>query len=851
MKYLPTDFVGNVIVPCSGSPVAVFRLVGPAGMSSYRYQSDDRVAEHARRIEGLVRSFPLQATIISVAEPLSVDQVRSAISNAPLASSADHITSGKLDGIDRMAALSGERLLRTPGVTRHHFLWVSLDERNGSIIDRVLGELNRRPVPSPKRERELLKAADLVYAALDSELVFPATAKELTWVWERATARGLAVHPRYPISGKQNSRADREYRSGTFLLDGSFAEGQRSRSGVPKDRHVLAVGSPAGVSYQTTLVVSQLPRQWTFPAVGYWVAAAEDFDFPVDVTMVVRSPDHGKTAKRYLDRHKDLVGQPEQYSGVVTGVPQVVYDAIDQSNRAQSLLESSASRIHQVTLAFIVAADSVELLNARIAHVKKELANYDCVTHIPTGDQLEFFLAGLPGTTTRSFGGPSDYVHELTGAAVASLFPGFSPQLGNAEGMPVGRRADLGSFQPVYLSPSRDTSPSTIGIGLTGAGKSWTAKTIAYGRLSSGAQVIAIDRSTNGEYTTFARHLPEAITTAVVDLLDGSWSLCPLSVFREDVDHAISVTTSFLSLLAGIAVRSAEHAVIAQAVEEVAAGGGVTANVLDHLQVGDQDEQAMYHRINILARTRFARLAFSDGEPVNSNNADLMVLHARGLVLPDKDKVLQNQDLSADEAASIAMTFLLMAVADQLCMDRSRLSEVILDEAWAFLSSAFGRNLASQFLRDGRKDGKAISQWSQSPGDIPDELAAMASTIVVTKQAPRSGAAALRLINAAVTPANIELVENLPLGHVLLRDENGDIGLVKIEIPDNELEQGFNTKLSYETADPYAKDLSQPEPEPITAPRQHRPDRPKHATHKPAPAAVVFDVDGYIGVQPS
>lgn len=364
----------------------------------------------------------------------------------------------------------------------------------------------------------------------------------------------------------------------------------------------------------------------------------------------------------------------------------------------------------------------------------------------------------------------TDYDLDLTAEAIASGLPGFTPDLGNATGAMLGHRMDIGPAAPVLLSPSVTTSASTMGFGASGGGKSFTAKTIALQELLGGAQVVAIDRTNRGEYVQFAAGLPDFLSSEVVDLSgEAQISLCPLSTFPAG--DRVEVTTSFLCLLAGIGARTMESARVAQAVEYVDDGrhggrGHSTRDVLDLLRrwgdEGDALSRDLYYRITPLARTRFARLAFQPGAGVSVQGADLIVLHARGLVLPSKEEVRTGDDLDASKAASIAMVYLLMALADAIGNVPNRLSSIILDEAWAFLDSSFGIDLANRVLRDGRKDFKKLQLWSQHPADAPPDLLNMASNVFLSRQVEGAGANALRVVEPSRPPSWFRWSSSLP-----------------------------------------------------------------------------------------
>ncbi len=844
MNLMPVEMFDHIVINTSGKSWAVFELQEPAGMTSYRFHSDAATINYAAQIATWIRGLPLEARLLSVASPISPEHMARAVSSAPHLIA--QVNRRRHDALTLEAERAAKHAEERPAHRRSHFLCVTLDSadnfRSSAIeaITQVSQLIGRRRAPSSAaRRKELLATAELTQASL-GPLVRPASAHQVRWLMQRAVCRGLVDQPEPPKPPRpgrsrndstQSDRSSGRPRPPTSypskpLLDATLIEGgERRAGGLPKHRQLLRVESTSGESFQTSLVLASMPPEWSFPENGYWLAAADEFDFPVDVTVRIYSPPQHETKKQFRRRHKELASQPDQYAGTNTGVPDAVLELIDRSNAAQSKLEGSRlNRIHRTLTCLTVSADSADELKRRVATVRAEMAANGFEFHTPTGDQRDLFFLGLPGTAVRPGGVVADYDQDLTAEAIASGLPGFTPELGDDRGAYLGHRIDTGPPLPVLLSPSVTTSASTMGFGASGGGKSFTAKTIARQELIGGAQVVAIDRTNRGEYVQFASGLPEFLSSEVVDLSgEANISLCPMSTFPPE--DRVEITTSFLCLLAGVGARTMESARIAQAVEFVAdheARTGrscATGDVLDVLRVwgggggsdlraedrlvkdagtgsdGESLSRDLYYRIAPLARTRFAQLAFQPGTGVSVQGADLIVLHARGLVLPSKDELRSGDDLDASKAASIAMVYLLMALADTIGNTPNRLSSIILDEAWAFLDSSFGIDLANRVLRDGRKDFKKLQLWSQHPSDAPTDLLNMASNVFLSRQVEGAGATALKMVGAESSPELISMVEQLGIGEMIMRDEYGRLGVIKVAPPaDPRVAESFDTR---------------------------------------------------------
>ncbi len=808
MNLMPVEMFDHIVVNAAGKPWAVFELSEPSGMTSYRFHSDAALVNYAAQILTWVRGLPLETRLLSVADPIGPDELADAVAGAPHL--INTVSRDRHVALEEQARQAGQRAIDQPAHRRSHFLCVTLDSADtlrssaAEAISQVSQMVGKRRAPSSlARRQELLAAAELTMASLGG-LVRPASQQQIRWLLQRAVHRGLAVQPQRPNPARTRGHSATRIRPTCYptkpLLDATLIEGGARRAGgLPTHRQLLRVESNGGQSFQTTLVLASMPPEWQYPESGYWMAAADEFDFPVDVTVRIYSPPQHETKKQFRRRHKELAAQPEQYSGTTTGVPDSVFELIDRSNAAQSKLEGSRlNRIHRTLTCYTVSADSPDELKRRVATVRAEMAAGGFELHGPTGDQQDLFFLGLPGTSVRPGGVVNDYDQDLTAEAIASGLPGYTPELGDERGAYLGHRLDIGTAMPVLLAPSATTSASTMGFGASGGGKSFTAKTIALQELTGGAQVVAIDRTNRGEYVHFASGLPDFLTSEVVDLSgEARISLCPMSTFPRG--DRVEITTSFLCLLAGVGARTMESARIAQAVEYVDQHDGATQDVMDVLRMwgdrGDDLSRDLFYRISPLARTRFAQLAFQPGAGISVRGADMIVLHARGLVLPSKEEVRAGDDLDASKAASIAMVYLLMALADAIGNTPNRLSSIILDEAWAFLDSSFGLDLANRVLRDGRKDFKKLQLWSQHPADAPPDLLNMASNVFLTRQVEGAGATALTMVGAEPTPELVTMIEQLGVGEMVMRDEYGRLGVIHVAPPaDPRVARSFDTR---------------------------------------------------------
>jgi len=367
-----------------------------------------------------------------------------------------------------------------------------------------------------------------------------------------------------------------------------------------------------------------------------------------------------------------------------------------------------------------------------------------------------------------------------------------APPWSRSSGPAVGRTASLGA------------------IGALGSGKSYFLKRLCWDTIARGGQIVTIDRTSVGEYATFADVVPGRAD--VVRLAaDSCTSLDPLRTFTGE--DRVTVTLGFLSLLAGCAAQSDEGAALAEAIQSVAGRtSSRLSDVVDELRrMGDDaarpDEAArsLARRLDHYRRLGTGQLAFGDGKPV-SLDADCIVFWAPNLALPDRDTLLNEhlaRQMLPEQILGHALIYLVAAVGRHVVFrDPARFGAALYDEAWALLASPHGQRLLLEGVRDGRKHNGAIWLASQHPDDLgTGELVDLLGARFVFRQASGAIERALAFLGAGGSEDAAAVLERgLPTGHCLYRDVRDRIGLLRILEPAlPELATAFDTTPSSRT----------------------------------------------------
>ena len=775
----------------------------------------DKLAVHAR-LRGLLMGLPAESLFLSVCERLD-----------PWDVAADMLEGTDADdhpAWQQVCKTSAERLAGRPlhrrryylaaALPRSHHGWRDLLRQAGTEVSSSFGLAP--PAISPREREARERQGRMVEVRLERHVPLSrVTAGETRWLYARALQREIDEPP-FDASWEPPPRNDGRAGVLAHLTHARVKEGgDRDDPGRPRFRRYVRIDAPAGTAYQTVLALGDMPHEFVFPGGGgEWLYHADELDFPIDWAVRIRSIPNAEAQTKVRRKHRDLVGQEDEYDGDVSGAPPQLADAVGAiRDEAAELAANARDPELQVTVLFSIAARELAVLEERASAVTAMFEPQEYGVARPTGGQQALLRSMLPGTTAALV--CRDYTQFLLPRDLAAGAPFCGPDAGDPQGLLLGLSLDTGSPAPVLFDPAYgpqvNKSPSLGACGRLGSGKSFLFKRLAWDTVARGGQVFTIDRTAVGEYVRFAKTVPGRVQ--VVHLEPGA-DVCvdPLRTFMGE--DRVTVSTGFLSLLAGCSAQSEEGAALAEAIDTVAARpDACLGDVVDELaRMGQADPVArgMARRLALYRRRGVGQLAFGDGRPM-SLDADFIVFWAPHLALPDRE-TLQSEHrarlMLPEEVLGQALLYLVAAVGRQVVFrDPSRFGAALYDEAWALLASPHGQKLVVEGSRDGRKHNGGIWLGSQHPNDfaIP-ELEDLLGARFVFDQAHGAIEAALRFagVNGSVDAANT-LEAGLAEGQCLYHDVRGRVGLIQVLEPAAaELRSAFDTTPSAATAAPAA-----------------------------------------------
>ena len=778
----------------------------------YAYQPAREAMDIHARTEAALLAMGKEVLILSVARQLPqaevIDRLRAGVdpTTAPAWTSRVDATV--------------ESFAEAATFTRHTFAVARLPQldRRRTKHERLqtaaaqIGAMFGIPAPLPSRADIASRQAqaEQLMAQLGQNLAITPTRPEIIrWLYQRAPLRGVFEPPLPPEAGSVSSAVAHLDRDAVYLEGG-----ERGRAADPRrPRHwrYLTVNNPDyGPTHMSFHVLAEMPRTWVFPYVGRgeWLYQVDaQLPYPTDWALRIRAIDNYSARQKTLRAKRNLTGQFEEHGGDPAGAPTSLGAAIEAVEHKRERLEANpALPSMQVTVILSTTNQDIVELESQAEHLESVFRPHEFNFYRPTGGQLQAFSAMLPGSPTPMLS--REYGQDLLPEGVASAMPFGGSEVGDPQGMLLGRSLDSVVPRPVLFDPAYaptiDRSGSLAAVGQLGSGKSYFLKRVAFDTVARGSQVVVIDRTEAGEYSRLG-DVMEADSQTVQLTEDSDITLDPFAVFDSD-DDRLRYGVGFVTLLTGTPPSSTEGAYLYKAgrqVLEAAAAAGRQPRLFDLISYLEDAESSEAHtladKIQIYSEISFGRLVFGDSGRLLDLRSDYVVFHLPGLKLPGRG--VPRDEYLPEQVFSQALLYLVSAFSRKVLFRSShRFAALLLDEAHALLSSQQGWSLVSDLIRDGRKHFAAVWLASQLAVDFmayddrTSDLDSLLGYRVVFRQSAKTAPAALEFLGLEDRVQSSDLVTDLDTGQCLFRDVRGRTGLIAIapEVDDS-IEEAINT----------------------------------------------------------
>ncbi len=388
-----------------------------------------------------------------------------------------------------------------------------------------------------------------------------------------------------------------------------------------------------------------------------------------------------------------------------------------------------------------------------------------------------------------------DYTQQLTVEQFGGMVATAARTVGSSRGPYIGFTPS-GASMPVRFdatqAPRESRASAVLLIGTLGSGKTVAAQAIEYAAERRGSLVVDFDpKPDHGLHK-----LPEL--DGRVDVLELSGDpgqqgkLDPLAIGHPDLREELACSY-LLELLPGSPARW-ENAVSLAVKDTVREGARSLSRVVELLLQSDRaGARDAGEALEVIRDFGLARLGFGAGETSEIRAVKpVTTIRMPGLSLPEPSAA--RDTYTRAERVSVATLSLVAAYALQLISgDRTRHKIVGLDEVWFMLASPQGRQLINRLVRLGRAFNATLLLGTHRIGDLGDLADLIGVVFVFGQDSDDAAAAALPFIALDPTRELIALTRDMRAGRCLMRDLDGRVGEVQIDLVYPHLLQAFQT----------------------------------------------------------
>lgn len=633
---------------------------------------------------------------------------------------------------------------------------------------------------------------------------------QIAWLIRRGFWRGIPEEPELrPESRPDSTVLEQPDGSLLFRFDRAtmarLAEGEIDLTNPRR----LAVTQESRSGPQTGITafgyISDLPDDLLFPG-SEWVYSLQDLPFPVEVCMRWSALGHDEALGIIRRKKLEITDQDQHTRTAGEEAPLALLDAQEQVTLLEHDLKQRKFPTVLWSVCCAVSGRTEREVQERIKQLRDHLSAYQISLDVPAGDQMAAFMEAV-------IAGPrlvTDYIHRIPPEVAASSMYLCTQAVGDRSGPYIGRTGV--QRRPVYIDPSLpprlNRSASVAFLGSLGGGKSFAANLLTYlAVVWRGAKALVLDPK--GERSGWLADLPELAGQVEVITLSpserDSGKLDPFIMLgpeatEDERKETVNLAVSILSFLANIPTGDERFLALMRAVNEVSREPEPSMlKVVQRLESYGLDSPptaALAHYLQALSELAYANLIFGrGGETGLSLYSRLNVLQLQAITMPPPGK--PREEFSLEELLSVALMHAITAFATRFTRQERHVFKIVLmDEAWALLSSTQGRSLVSQLLRTGRAMNNAVYLISQNVADLLDERIKnnIGVKFIFRSHDQEEISQVLEFLNLEPEEENILAVRGLETGQALMQDLDGRVGVVHIDGVLPHLAQAFDTR---------------------------------------------------------
>lgn len=558
----------------------------------------------------------------------------------------------------------------------------------------------------------------------------PATPQQIMWLYERHCTRGALNRPFPHEPGGPRRLAGKDF---AWMMPVEFDEGDQQRRKqhrswwrrvFPSLRPLVVLRGPSCDSYQSMLVVAELPRGGLrFPGAeilqsAYDVDITADVDWYQHVSITTREQELST-----VDRaQRNLDDQSFQMSGTRDADLARRYAAGEEYENALNASQLERG-VHATTVLAVGAATAAHLTDAvqqLRTHFAEELGTALSARH---GAQASLWQLGQPGSEGNT--PRSQFKQPTTTEHWARYAPLVGSQLGHDTGILFAANLATRRPRPVLLDfegfKERRGAPGMLWIGPPGGGKSLSCKRVTDALIKRGHQVSIIDPGTLGEWIPALAHHGDRVLT--INPYTSRWSLDGLRIFPRE--HAVEHTLDHLLPMMGMDAVSAPARQLGRLLrpdDRVAESLGGLVRYFKNLDRAAYSEyEELADSLIYFSEKEYLRAMFDESLPVPPiADKDAVIWQMTGQELPttsETDEVHLYKRQSPRARAGLAIYGMIASLTRLSYTGPSRrpgaFGFLVTEEAREYFASPVGRKDAERMGNQGRKERYGLLGISQ------------------------------------------------------------------------------------------------------------------------------------------
>ena len=641
------------------------------------------------------------------------------------------------------------------------------------------------------------------------------TTKETQWLLKRMGFRGLKkevelwysdIHgmkdwkPKYEIGNVKNDEKNKTVRPWKKdiinLFDGEI---------TPKGRY-LEVNTEAGISYQSFLVLTQLPDEMTNPSTE-WLYWNQKHNLKAEICIHIQSLNNRASLAKINSQAEVIEGQIEHIQSARMKVPSEIREGQDYSTAIESEIRNGRTPLLYTTIQFCIASDNLEEMNQRVEKIRAFYQDEKFVLERPISDQLKLYFNFIPTVANVS----KDYIIPLTTLGLASSMIGVISKLGDNVGPYIG---DTENFKKVFLALWKacldNKSAACSFLGDLGFGKSFNANLVAIlSVLYSGGDLLIL--CPKGERAKWKKKFK--LFKGLINMVEISADnknigrLDPFNIYKNDFESASTLAMNNIIDLCKLTYGSPMYIVLKEAIPKLKDWHEIPSmnaiiNILESWEEKDEyvkEAKGLARLIKAEKNVGMAKLLFGNGkeESIELNNRINIIL-VQNLKLPDRE--ISKEDYTSEEIVSSVIMGTISQFSKKFALlnqDRAikKFRVMLIDESWFLGATAQGREMYSFLLRMGRSLFFAPIFNGHSVLDIADEKIRTGITYRFCFHTSDIAEAErmLEYLGLENTQSNIRRIMSLPNRVCLFKDADNNVAELQFNAVFSEFISVFST----------------------------------------------------------